>query len=46
MLEQHMKFIAEKLPNILFQTYIYRLLNKKGMFQRFGKASLLKMRSS
>ena len=36
MLEQHMKFIAEKLPYILFQTYIYRLVNKKGTFQRFG----------
>ena len=36
MLEQDMKFIAEKLPDILFQTYIYRLINKKGTFQRFG----------
>ena len=36
MLEQDVKFIGEKLPDILFQTYIYRLINKKGTFQRFG----------
>ena len=33
MLEQHVKFIAEKLPDILFQTYIYHLVNKKGTFK-------------
>ena len=36
-MEQCVKFIAEKLPDILFQTYIYRLINKKGTFQRFGR---------
>ena len=36
MLEQHEKFTADKLPDILLQTYIYRLVNKKGTFQRFG----------
>ena len=36
MLEQHEEFTAEKLPDIIFQTYIYRLVNKKGTFQRFG----------
>ena len=36
MLEQHVKFIAERLTDILFQTYIYRLVNKKGSLWRFG----------
>ena len=36
MLEQHEKFTADKLLDILLQTYIYRLVNKKGTFQRFG----------
>ena len=36
MLEQHEKFTADKLPDIFLQTYIYRLVNKKGTFQRFG----------
>ena len=36
MLEQHKKFTAEKLPDFLFQTYIYPLVNKKATFQRFG----------
>ena len=35
-LEQHMELTAEKLPEILFQTYIYRLVNKKVTFARFG----------
>ena len=37
MLEQHEKFTADKLPDILLQTYIYRLVNKNGTFQRFGR---------
>ena len=35
-LSQHKKLIAEKLPRILIQTCVYRLINKKVMFERFG----------
>ena len=36
MLEQHKELTVEQLPEILFQTYIYRLVNKKVTFARFG----------
>ena len=36
MLKQHKELTAEKLPEILLQTYIYRLVNKKVTFERFG----------
>ena len=35
MLEQHKELTPEELPEVLF--YIYRLVNKKLMFQRFGR---------
>ena len=36
MLNQHRELTAEKLPEILFQTYVYRLINKKVTFERSG----------
>ena len=36
MFEQHKELTPEELPEVLFQTYIYRLVNKKLTFQRFG----------
>ena len=35
-LNQHEELSQEKLPEILFQTYIYRCVNKVITFQRFG----------
>ena len=37
MLEQHKELTPEEWPEVLFQTYIYRLINKKLTFQRFGR---------
>ena len=34
--ERHKEHTPEELPEVLFQTYIYRLINKKLTFQRFG----------
>ena len=36
MLEQHTEITVEKLPEILYQTYVYRLINKKDTFERYG----------
>ena len=36
MLEQHKELTVEKLPKILFQTYINRLINKKVMVEQYG----------
>ena len=37
MLEQQNELTLEELPDVLVQTYIYRLINKKLTFQRFGR---------
>ena len=37
MLGWHKELTPEELPEVLFQTYIYRLVNKKLTFQRFGR---------
>ena len=37
MLEQHKELTPEELPEVMFKTYIYRLINKKLTFQRFGR---------
>ena len=36
MLEQQKDLTPEELSDVLVQTYIYRLINKKFTFQRFG----------
>ena len=37
MLGWHKELTPKELPEVLFQTYIYRLVNKKLTFQRFGR---------
>ena len=37
MLDQHKDLTVEKLPEILHQTYEYRLINKKVVFDRFDR---------
>ena len=40
MLDQHKELTVEKLADILFQTFVYRLVNKKVTFERFGEIPL------
>ena len=37
MLEWHKELTLEELSEVMFQTYIYRFVNKKLTFQRFSR---------